>query len=155
MIFSEPDSPEPAALIAPNILAQHEAGFRARCYDETGMTGLNEDERQGYVDALALYMTICFAVANEIPLVLADTSSIPGYERLPFGVRANASFFVGENLAWAAKVFRREDLYDGRNFMNELVKKIAADEADPSYQRGTRTARDTLLLYVDFIIEFS
>jgi hypothetical protein len=100
-------------------------------------------------------MGICFAVANEIPLVLADTRSIPGFSQLPFQVRANASYFVEENLAWASRMFRRNDLYDGRGFMNELVKKVIDDQDDADYQRGVRTARDTLLLYVDFVIEFS
>lgn len=154
-IMSEPDSPEPAALVAPNILAEHETGFRIRYLEENGVSGINDEERQGYVDALSLYMVICFAVANEIPLVLADTSSLPGFNQLPFEVRANAGYFIEENVAWASKMFRRNDLYDGRGFMNELVNKVADEQADADYQRGVKTARDTLLLYVDFIVEFS
>ena len=80
---------------------------------------------------------------------------MPGFAQLPFEVRVDAGLFVEDNLMWASEMFRRKDLYDGRGFMNELVNKIADDQGVPDYQRGVRTARDTLGLYVDFVTEFS
>jgi hypothetical protein len=116
-----------------------------------------QEELQGYVDTLALYVSACIAKANGtlVDLTNAGVSQLPGWTALSDTVRLQASKFVLNHGNWAVHELIDDDFVDGRAIMNKIVSRVTGTgQVTPSYARGVRTARDTLGLYMSFIIAF-
>ena len=117
----------------------------------------DQEELQGYVDAVMLYVSTCMAVESGLPPEnVADQimARAPTFSELSPRVRAKAREFVSSNTLWCAQQFRPQDAFDGHQFMNALVERVGASAGRPKYKQGIRTARDTLLMYVDLILAY-
>lgn len=160
--FSEENYPfdyTPASIVSQNMLNKSiaqdfESSIKLRHLEETGSADVHQEEIQGYVDSVALYIAACFTAVNDLLIMQEALNLSPQFTRLPHEVRLMSGKFVRENESWALSELRESDLVDGRNFTNKLVKRVAEKHSDPFYQRGSRTARDTLLLHVDLAQAF-
>src|SRR5688572_10473562 len=119
--------------------------------------GSEEEELQGYIDAIALNASACYASSNDTPIesMILGTRDIPGWGTLPEEVIDKAAKFVAKHERWALSEIVENDLYYGGNLMNKVVQRISDDPSvNRTYAKGVKTARDTFLLYVEFILAF-
>lgn len=151
----------PASIVSQNtlnksLLNNFELAILSRHEEETGSFDVDPEQIQGYVDSVVLYIAACYTAVNQIPPMFMDETpdQLPQFTQLPIEMRARSKKFIMENAAWALRELQERDLVDGRSFMDKLVKKAASQMSNRSYQRGSRTARDTLLVYVDLIQAF-
>lgn len=164
LAFSKENYPcdyTPASIVSQNMLNKtmpnnFELAIEYRHNDETGSFDVDPEEIQGYVDSIALYIASCFARENNVPeMLMADTLDLlPQFTHLSVQVQASCSKFIMENADWAAEELLPNDLDDGRSFMSRVVTRVEGGMSSQPYRRGSRTARDTLLLYVDVVQAF-
>jgi hypothetical protein len=156
----QPD--QPVFTVADNILAGTPFDAEACCLRscrqiEGGSTDYADAQWQGYVDALALYVSASGAAAMDIPVLggelLAVLNASPPFKLLSPLVREKAASFVIQHEQWGAQNLVPDDLFDGRRFMNKIVDLCEAASSNPDYHRGVRTARDTMMLYVDLLTD--
>lgn len=133
--------------------------MKLRHSDEAGTFDVDPDEIHGYVDAIILYIMACYSKANNrSPIGMSDVmdwflanEGIRGWQQLSLEVREKTHLSVLMDGLWEVQELKESDFDNGKNFMEKFVKKVASENASASYQRGVRTARDSLLLYVDFV----
>jgi hypothetical protein len=78
-----------------------------------------------------------------------------GWETIPIEVVEKTCKFVAKYGKWAISNIIEDDLLYGKNIMNKIVQLIInEDQVCDSYLKGTRASRDTLLLFVEFILAF-
>jgi hypothetical protein len=132
-------------LLAPDNRAEFCAAIvRRRDLERSGVGGL-EQELQGFIDGLTLFACVAAATFTG---VLPE----PRFWKLPDGQLAAATAFQSQYREWSQKTVTAQDIQDAGNFMNRLVESVDRASSNPSYRRGVRTARDTLLLYTAVII---
>jgi hypothetical protein len=160
MAYARTDA-TPAALVAENMLVQTTpndfmVNLKDRRYDEVGTYSADPEDLQGFVDAVTLYIAASFAFLQRLPpqQMSSVVDAFPPLQEMDDAVRAKTRQFVTAHSAWAIGEIKRRDLDDGKDLMDKLVKRIAAQQATGAYQRGIRTARDTLSLHVDLIQAF-
>jgi hypothetical protein len=105
-----------------------------------------EDEVQGFVDGALLFASAAaWKVSGPLPP--------PAFWQLPEPCRVAALNALKLHQQWSMRTIHIRDLRDGANFMNGLVKRVQGTRASDEYRRGVRTARDTLLLSADLLID--
>lgn len=105
-----------------------------------------EDEVQGFVDAASLFASAAaWKVSGPLPP--------PAFWQLPEPWRTAALNALKLHQQWSMRTIQTRDLRDGANFMNGLVKRVQGTPASDEYRLGVRTARDTLLLSADLLVD--
>jgi hypothetical protein len=128
-----------------------------RHYEETGDSlEAEEDEIQGYIDSLALFLaTSGAAVMSHVgETSFAPVSALhswPGFAKLSTTQQSKANDFVNKHASWAISNLRKQDVIDGKHFMNEVVAISKSESHSNLYRRGVLTARDTFNLFVEFV----
>lgn len=114
----------------------------------------DHEAMQGYVDAIGLFVITCQAKFKNTPSANADDLSrlISKWDTLSLTIRQSTQTFLQNNKGWAEKELLPKDHFDGKIFMHKLENRIGTSHATLSYKHGTRMAKDTLLIYVDFVI---
>ena len=125
--------------------------YRARD-DASRMEGII-DEAHAYVDAVVLFVGASQWLMSGRPAtaLLEIVTQWPAFTALESATREHAEQFVRSQDRWAKFAVRREDVADSRGFMDTLVSVADATSARTPRPRGLRTARDTLLLHVDYV----
>ncbi len=120
--------------------------FTMRRLAENKVASSAEDEVQGFVDAASLFASAAaWKVSGPLPP--------PAFWQLPEPWRVDALNALKLHQQWSMRTIQIRDLRDGANFMNGLVKRVQGTRASDEYLRGVRTARDTLLLSADLLID--
>ncbi len=114
------------------------------------------EEIQGYVDTICLYIATCIATVNALPAVFMEEplDQVVPFTELPDEVQNMCVIFVSHNADWALREYQDRDAVYDTDFMNKIVQVATSDVSSSRfYQRGARTARDTLALYVTAIVQ--
>jgi hypothetical protein len=169
MAFSAENYPfeyTPASIVAQNMLDDFIIPFTIRSAEESQLSETNPEEIQGYIDSITLFIVACLGASNKVPLTLAadGLQEIPGFDELDVDVRVKAKEFLYKHAEWAMRELGSRDctgfqgfsdkILKRKHFMDKLVERVASQESNVFYQRGSRTARDTLLLHIDVINAF-
>jgi len=116
-----------------------------------------DDELQGYLDTLALFISTWVEETTIIDNDKTDTfrmDQIPEYGTFPDNLQKAAEACIAANLGWCRQHFVVEGKQDGTRLVRHIAAGLLKQDKSDLYQKGIRTAEATYLMHNDLIATF-